>query len=141
VDNIDLLVPRHLEDLARVAGALRTLNARVYVPGLSDADAQALPDVARASFLTNTKLTRWMTDAGPVKVLLEMRDRAGAAHTFEHYARTARAAELFGLPVLVAELDDVLGSNERTQRSHPGIPELRRLVRQAGTSLPGLRSG
>ena len=54
----------------------------------------------------------WMTDAGPLDLLIELRDRDGGRHDFVDLAARAVGYEIGELTVLLASLDDIVASKE-----------------------------
>lgn len=118
--DFDCLPERSLDNLARLAGAMRELNARLRVAGLTDAEAQRLPVHVDAHQLRQVEPSTWRTDAGDFDVLADLPDRRGRHLGYEDL--TGRAVtDLGGLSVRVAALDDVIAS-----RSGPPAPRTTR---------------
>jgi hypothetical protein len=65
-DDIDCVVRRERGNLDRLADALRELNARLRVVGMTDAEARLLPVRLDAAMLEAAGMSTWMTDAGPL---------------------------------------------------------------------------
>jgi hypothetical protein len=108
--DFDCLPERSLDNLARLAGAMRELNARLRVAGLTDAEAQRLPVHVDAHQLRQVEPSTWRTDAGDFDVLADLPDRRGRHLGYEDL--TGRAVtDLGGLSVRVAALDDVIASS------------------------------
>lgn len=63
--DLDGVPRRDAENLARLASAMRELNARVRVEGLDDDQAAKLPVVLDAHTLARAELSTWRTDASP----------------------------------------------------------------------------
>ncbi len=59
------MVRRTRANLERVAAALKDLNARLRVAGMTDEDAMALPVRIDPTTLDRAGMITWMTDAGP----------------------------------------------------------------------------
>ena len=55
----DCLPERSPDDLARLATAMRELNARLRVAGLSDAESQLLPTLVDSATLKHMELSTW----------------------------------------------------------------------------------
>jgi hypothetical protein len=72
-EDADCVVSRDRANLVRLASALRELNARLRVAGMSDAEARRLPVQIDATSLDMAGMTTWMTDAGPFDVLARSR--------------------------------------------------------------------
>ena len=68
-EDADCVVRRGRANLDRLAGALRELNARLRVGGMTDAEAQTLPVQIDGTVLDMAGMSTWMTDAGPFDVL------------------------------------------------------------------------
>jgi hypothetical protein len=58
------LINRTVENLENVAAALRDLNARLRVHGLSDEEAAALPLHVDGTAIGKLEISTWRTDAG-----------------------------------------------------------------------------
>jgi hypothetical protein len=69
-------------NLERLAVALRHLNARLHVGGMTDEEARQLPVQLDAETLAAFGSSTWMTDAGPLDLLVELRDREGGRHEY-----------------------------------------------------------
>lgn len=63
-DDADCVVRRERTNLERVAAALRELNARLRVAGMTDDEARRLPIPIDATALERAGMTTRMTDAG-----------------------------------------------------------------------------
>ena len=63
-EDADCVVGRERSNLDRLAAALRELDARLRVAGLSDEEARRLPVQIDAAALESAGMTTWMTDAG-----------------------------------------------------------------------------
>ncbi|MFN8040967.1 MAG: nucleotidyl transferase AbiEii/AbiGii toxin family protein [Acidimicrobiales bacterium] len=127
------VVPRTTEEnLRRLAATLAELNARLRVGGLSDEEAKQLPVVLDAATLRSFGSSTWMTDAGPIDVLVELRDAAGGRHPYEDLASRVVVAKIDELQVHLASLPDIIASKEFAGRAkdHDALPELRALVAQ-----------
>lgn len=139
-DTYDIdFVPRISDDnYDRLAAALRELDARLRVGGMTDEEARQLPVIVDASTLRSFGSSTWTTDAGPLDVLAELPDRDGHRHSYDELATRRVAAEVDGIRVHVAALDDIVASKEFADRAkdHEALPELRELLRGA---QPGAR--
>ena len=65
----DCLVRRVRDNLDRLAAAMRELNARLRVQGLSEVEAAGLPLQIDALTLNALEISTWSTDAGDLDVL------------------------------------------------------------------------
>lgn len=70
-------------NLERLAAALLDLGARLRVAGMSDEESRRLPLHLDARTLAAFGSSTWMTDAGPLDLLVELRDAQGGRHPFE----------------------------------------------------------
>ena len=72
--DVDCVPNTTAANLERLALALRHLNARLRVGGMTDDEASRLPVQLDAATLTAFGSSTWMTDAGPLDLLVELRD-------------------------------------------------------------------
>lgn len=66
-EDADCVVRRERGNLDRLASALRELNARLRVGGMTDAEARTLPVQIDGTALDMASTSTWMTDAGRPK--------------------------------------------------------------------------
>jgi hypothetical protein len=124
-------VPRDgLENAERLAGALRQLHARPFIPGIPDEHAQQLTFRLDGLQLLGSQVSRWMTDAGPIDVLHDIPLRDGDYHGYDELIRRGEPRRFHGITIHVAALDDIIASKERANRpkDRDALPELRRLL-------------
>lgn len=134
--DIDLVPATTQENWERLAAALRELGARLRVGGMTDAEARRLPVTVDALTLQRFGSSTWMTDAGPLDVLRELAV-AGGRRPYEELEPRHVVAELSGIMVFVAALDDIVASKEHANRykDREALPELRELQhRSPGSS-------
>ncbi|MDP9453679.1 MAG: hypothetical protein M3P97_09915 [Actinomycetota bacterium] len=81
--DLDCVARRSGTNLDRLAAALRELNARLRVAGLSDEEAAALPTQLDRDTLGRMEISTWRTDAGDLDVLVDIptAPAAGCAST------------------------------------------------------------
>lgn len=127
--DIDCVPDGTIENLERLAAALRDLGARLRVGGMSDDEARQLPVQLDAATLRAFGNSTWMTDAGPIDILRELRDRRGADVGFDSLRQRSVDQEIGGVVVHVAGLDDIIAAKEHADRDkdRQALPELRRL--------------
>lgn len=127
--DLDCLARRSIENLSRLAAAMRELNARLRIGGLSDEEAAALPGFVDGQRLARMEISTWRTDAGDFDVLADMPDAAGRHLRYEELLPRAAVVRFAGIDVRVAALDDVIASKEWADRpkDQEALPELRRL--------------
>jgi len=107
-------VPRGEPDnLRRLANALRQLGARLRMGGMTDDEARLLPVRLDAETLRSFGSSTWMTDARPIDILRELRDRTGRDVSFETLRSRTLDHEIGGLVVHVAGLGVQLGRNRQ----------------------------
>lgn len=126
-------VPRtSVENLDRLAAALRELGAWLRVGGMTNEDARQLPVIIDAETLRKFGTTTWMTDAGPLDLLVELRDVRGGRHPYDELVDRAARHRIRSVVVLVADLDDIVSSKEFADRpkDREALPELRELQRR-----------
>jgi len=125
------LVKTEPENLARVAAALRDLNARLRVSGLSDEESTALP-VQIDAILEQFDFSNWRTDAGDLDIMTSIPDRAGVHRRYMDLAGDARVLPYAGVQVRVASLNAIVASKEHANRpkDQEALPELHQLQQQ-----------
>lgn len=79
---------------------------------MTDEQARQLPIVVDAITLRSFGNSTWATDAGPVDVLIELRDRSGGRHPYDELAARHVANDIDGIVVHLAALDDIVASKE-----------------------------
>lgn len=137
---VDCLVRRSAENFDRLAAAMRELNARLRVAGLSDDEAAALPVQLDGLTLSRSQISTWLTDAGYLDVLVDMVNRQGHRQRYEDLEGAAEELTVAGVQVRVAGLDDIIASKEHAGRpkDHEALPELYQLQTSTGdTSSDG----
>ena len=137
--DFDCLVRRARDNLDRLAAAMRELNARLRVEGLSDAEAAQLPVQIDAMTLNAIEISTWRTDAGDLDVLVDIPGRDGVHRQYEDLASRAQVLDYAGMAVHVAGLDDIIASKEWADRpkDRAVLPELRELRDRSGRSQQG----
>ena len=127
--DVDVVPATDLTNLERLANALIELNSRLRVAGLSDDEAGQLPVRLDALTLSSFGSSTWMTDAGALDVLVELRDVDGDRHDFADLMTRSDAVDFGGIVVMVAAIEDVIASKEYAGRGKDleALPELRRL--------------
>jgi hypothetical protein len=88
--DVDCVPIMSAANLGRLAAALRELNARLRVAGMTDDDARRLPVTIDATTLESFGSSTWLTDAGPIDVVVELRDREGGRHSYAGLAERSR---------------------------------------------------
>jgi hypothetical protein len=128
-EDADCVVRRERSNLDRLAAALRELDARLRVAGLSDEEARRLPVQIDAAALESAGMTTWMTDAGPFDVLAGLEGADGRLVPYEELVERATVVEGHGVAIRIAGLDDVIAAKERASRPKDAeaLPELRAL--------------
>lgn len=135
--DIDCVPATDAENLHRLAAALTELAARLRVAGMTDAEARQLPVRLDAATLAAFGSSTWMTDAGPLDLLAELRDSSGGHHPYSDLVRRSTAVVIGVVTVRLASLDDIIASKEFADREkdREALPELRAL-RVEGDDVP-----
>ena len=116
--DLDCLARFDHENLARLAAAMRELNARLRAEGLSDVESIYLTaHLPSPEFFARGEITTWMTDAGPLDILHDMPSRDGARLSYDELnARATTHAYVGGVTIRVAALDDIVASKQWANR-------------------------
>lgn len=121
------------DNYERPAAALRELGARLRIGGMSDTEARRLPVVIDARTLRSFGNSTWMTDAGPLDLLVELRDGDGGRHS---YADLATRAVPHDVGASLCDSPRSTTSSPRssspTGKDNEALPELRKLQRTIG---------
>lgn len=128
--DLDCLARRGALNLSRLASAMRELNARLRVGGLSDEEATALRTPVDADLLGRMEISTWRTDAGEFDVLTDIPAVDGHRLHYDELIGRAETLQVHGAVVRVAALDDVIASKEWADRpkDHEALSELRDLA-------------
>ncbi|CAN5182123.1 hypothetical protein BH20ACT8_BH20ACT8_09150 [soil metagenome] len=122
--DIDVTPETSVENLRRLAAALRSLGARLRVPGTTELFDVILDERTFRSFTTMTL----RTDIGDLDVVLRP-DAPGRTHfSYDDLARNAVVVEM-PEPTPIASLDDIIASKEAAGREKDllRLPDLYRL--------------
>lgn len=130
--DFDSLPATSKDNLDRLAGAMRELNARLRVEGLTDEEARALPLPIDAETLGRMDISTWRTDAGDLDVLTAIPTRDGGRAAYDDLIRRAKQVEVGGIAVSVAALPDIIASKEWADRpkDREALVELRELQKR-----------
>jgi hypothetical protein len=127
--DFDSLPATSKENLDRLASAMRELDARLRVEGMTDEESRALPLPIDAESLARMDISTWRTDAGDLDVLTAIPTRDGGRARFTELVERSERVEIGGLAVMVAGLDDIIASKEWADRpkDRDALVELREL--------------
>jgi len=127
--DIDCVPATNEENLQRLADALAELGARLRVGGMTDEEARQLPLQLDAATLGAFGSSTWTTDAGPLDLLVELRDPAGGHHPYGDLDTRALDVTVGDVNIRVASLDDIIASKEYAGRKKDleALPELQAL--------------
>lgn len=130
--DVDLVPDSAVENLDRLAAALRDLEAFMRVGGLSDAEARSLPVVIDAMALGRMEISTWRTSAGDLDVLHHLRSEAGGRVDYSEMSQRSTRTDLGGLEVRLASLGDIVASKRFADREkdRAALPDLERLLRE-----------
>lgn len=128
--DIDCVPATTQENLERLALALVELNARLRVGGMTDEEARQLPLHLDAATLAAFGSSTWTTDAGPLDLLVELRDSSGGRHPYADLATRASSVSVGELMISVASLEDIIESKRFAGRPKDleAVPELQALL-------------
>lgn len=129
--DIDVVPANSEQNWDRLAAALRQLGARLRVGGMTDDESRRLPVTVDATTLRSFGSSTWMTDAGPLDVLRDL-PVSGGRRSYDDLEGRHVVAEIGGIAVRIAALDDIVASKEHAGRDkdHQALPELRALQRR-----------
>jgi predicted nucleotidyltransferase len=129
--DLDCVARRSSGNFDRLAAALRFLNARLRVHGLTDEEAALLPTRIDKDTLGRMEISTWRTDAGDFDVLTDLPGRDGRRLRYDELIDRANIQDVHGIAVRVAALDDVIASKEWADRpkDREALVELRSLER------------
>jgi hypothetical protein len=127
----DTVPASDVENLERLAGALRELDAVLYVyPERTDLRADGSPPeldgfAFTGAHLRTRRIWQFMTDAGPLDVLLVIDGPGG----YDVLIRNAEPRPIGDFEVMVASLDDLIEAKETAGRDKDlrALGELRRI--------------
>lgn len=128
-EDADCVVRRERANLDRLANAMRELNARLRVSGMTDDDARQLPVQLDGNMLASADISTWMTDAGGFDVLPGLVGADGLLVPYEDLAQRRTIIRGAGFTIRAAALEDIITAKERAGRpkDHDALPELRAL--------------
>jgi hypothetical protein len=128
-EDADCVVGRDRANLDRLAQALRELNARLRVGGMSDDEARLLPVRIDGHMLASTEISTWMTDAGGFDVLAGLVAADGHLLPYEELAQRENLIDGAGFTIRTAALEDIITAKEHANRpkDREALPELHAL--------------
>lgn len=128
--DMDCLVKREVQNLHRLAAAMKDLGARLRVEGLDDEQAKALPVQLDGYTLANSEITTWRTDAGNFDVLVNIPGADGQRMTYEDLVHRSTVVQGVGFAIRAAALEDIIASKEWANRpkDQEALPELRAIA-------------
>lgn len=126
-EDADCVVSRQRANLDRLAEAMRGLNARLRVAGMTDEEATMLPVHIDGATLADLSISTWMTDAGPFDVLAGLEAPDGHLVPYEELVERSSVLKGQGFDIHAAGLDDIIRAKERADRpkDREALPELR----------------
>jgi hypothetical protein len=128
-EDADCVVRRERANLDRLAGAMKELNARLRVAGMSDDEARLLPVQLDGAMLAGADISTWMTDAGGFDVLPGLFAADGRLVPYEELVTRENVIAGVGFTIRAAALDDIITAKEHADRpkDQDALPELRAL--------------
>lgn len=128
--DLDCLVRRSKDNLAKMAAVLVELHAHLRVGGLSDEEMAALPVRIDAETLARSEISTWRTDAGDMDILSDIPSVAGPLRTYQDLLPRSVRLQADGVALMVASLEDVISSKTKANRDkdRAALPELKALA-------------
>ncbi len=108
----DITPAASADNVARLAAALRDLDARVYTDGIPE----GLPFDCSPVMLSRSALWNLVTNAGRVDIAF----RPAGTDGYDDLVRDAEAFEVFGISLRVASLDAIIRSKRAANRPKDG---------------------
>ena len=132
-EDIDVVVRRERANLVRLAAALRSMNARLRVGGMSDEEAKQLPVIIDEDTINVQGTMTWTTDLGPLDVLAGLATHGGFIRDYEQLRKRATVIIGEGFVMVAANLADIIESKEvaNRQKDLDALAELRQLRDEA----------
>jgi hypothetical protein len=120
----DITPARDVENLQRLALALRELDARVYTESVPE----GLAFDCSASTLARAELWNFVTSAGRLDVAFSPSGTAG----YDDLIRSAVSFDVFGVRLDAASLEDIMRSKEAADRpqDRQDVQIIREMLRQ-----------
>ena len=120
----DITPARDVENLQRLALALRELDARVYTKSVPE----GLAFDCSASTLARAELWNFVTSAGRLDVAFSPSGTAG----YDDLIRSAVSFDVFGVRLDAASLEDIMRSKEAADRpqDRQDVQIIREMLRQ-----------
>lgn len=127
--DLDITPARDPENLERLAGALRELDARIYTESVPE----GLAFDCSAQMLTRAELWNLVTGAGRLDIAFTPSGTTG----FDDLVRGVARFEVYGVDLLVAGLPDIIRSKEAADRpqDRQDVVVMREMLRR-GTREP-----
>lgn len=127
--DLDCVVADGPDNLDRLATAMRELEARLRVDGMTDAEAKLLPVQIDRQMLAALEISTWMTEAGPFDVLTDLRAADGRRVPYEELAERSSVIATRGITIRLAALEDIIASKRWANRpkDRKALEELERL--------------
>ena len=106
---------------------------------MTDEEAKQLPVQLDAPTLVAFGSSTWMTDAGPLDLSLNLRDRDGGRHDYGDLLQRSVRYQVGDLTVVLASLDDIIASKEFAgrEKDREGLPELLEIRQHRSDMRPG----
>ncbi|HVA43781.1 MAG TPA: hypothetical protein VNF50_09870 [Acidimicrobiales bacterium] len=117
---------QQLVNLERLGAAMRELNARLVVEGMTDQEARQLPVQLDGATLARMNISTWRTDAGRLDVLTAIPAADGRRVGYDELVQRANLISGGNYAIRAAALSDIIASKESANRpkDHEALPEL-----------------
>jgi hypothetical protein len=129
----DITPARDLENLKRLAAALRDLKARVFTESVPE----GLAFECSAQTLSQSEMWNLVTAAGRLDLAFTPSGTSG----YDDLIRRALRFEVYGTELVAASLEDIIRSKEAADRpqDRQDVLVMREMLRRAGTSVRSRR--
>ncbi|MBU6233305.1 MAG: hypothetical protein KJS64_03555 [Acidobacteria bacterium] len=128
-EDLDLVIERTDANLDNVSTALRAMNARLRVEGMTDEEAKSLPVHIDRHMLKSAGMTTWMTDFGPLDLLAGLESTDAGLKDFNALVNSSTVLQGVGFTLRVAGLSEIIEAKSLADRpkDREALPELRQL--------------
>lgn len=123
-NDTDCVVRQGRENLDRLAVAMRELNARLRVEGMTDDQARQLPVQIDSRTLGGMESSTWVTDAGAFDVLRGLARAGKPLAPYEELTDRQQVMEQDGVEIRLAGLADIIAAKEHANlpKDHEALP-------------------
>lgn len=138
-NDLDIVIRDDPKNFEAVADALRRLNARAHIPGLSPAEARTLPTRIDDAIVADLPISVWLTDAGELDLFDALSHNVRGERTYEQLLGTSSPRRISGVTTPLASVDDLIGAKrfaERGDIDRADIAELDKILETQTRNRP-----